>query len=88
MQVLSDDFLERMMDEVTSKTEKTLREIEKKYAIRSKYLSKTNACIYADISAPTLDNWLAMGLPIAKIGGVFRISTEDLDSFIEKHLMK
>ncbi|MHC5215238.1 helix-turn-helix domain-containing protein [Enterococcus sp. LJL128] len=85
MQMLSDQFMENMMNEVTSRVDRSLRQIEKEYAIRSKYLSKKNACIYATISPSTLEKWLAKGLPVSKIDRLYMINADDIDEFIAKH---
>lgn len=87
MQILSDDFVEDLSENIMATVEKSLRKIEKEYAVRNKYLSKKNACIYADIVHTTLDTWIARGLPISKIGGCLRIKTDDIDKFMEDHLM-
>lgn len=66
---------------------KTLKSIEKNYAVKSRYLNKKNACVYADISEPTLKKWLAKGLPITKVNGTFRIDIQEIDKFmIEKRM--
>ncbi|MGX6979085.1 hypothetical protein ACWN8V_07480 [Vagococcus elongatus] len=85
MQVLSEDFLLNLASSIEKKVDQTLRMIEKKYAIRSRYLKKKNACIYADINPRTLDKWLAKGLEISKIDGCYRIDTKDIDRFIKKY---
>lgn len=85
MQVLSEDFSIELASSIEIKVEQTLRDIEKKYAIRSRYLSKKNACIYADIDPKTLDKWLAKGLEISKIDRCYRIDTKHIDEFIEKY---
>ncbi|MGO2084164.1 helix-turn-helix domain-containing protein [Vagococcus sp.] len=87
MQIISDQFTELLMENITSQVDKSIRLVEKQYAVRSRYLNKQNACVYADISAPTLDKWVAEGLPIAKINKCFRIDTKDIDKFIEEHTM-
>lgn len=85
MQMLSDQFLENMMNNLTSKIDQSLRSIEKQYAIRARYVSKKNACIYANIAPTTLDKWLAKGLAISKIDGCYRIDIQDIDKFIEEN---
>lgn len=85
MKVLSNEFLDAMMGDVTDKVDQSLQRIEKHYAVRSRHLKKKNACIYADISGQTLEKWLAKGLPVSKIDGCFRIDTKDIDEFIERH---
>ncbi|MEG0619181.1 MAG: hypothetical protein RR557_07780 [Bacilli bacterium] len=82
MQILSDNFMNKIMDKILTMVDQTLKNIEKKYAVKSRYLSKSKACIYADISAPTLDNWLAKGLPVSKVDGCFRIDTQEIDKFM------
>lgn len=85
MQILSDQFIENMMNEITTKVDRSLRSIEKQYAIRARYVSKKNACIYANIASTTLEKWLSKGLPISKIDGCYRIDVKDIDDFIEEH---
>lgn len=83
MQILSDQFLENMMNDITTKVDRSLRSIEKKYAIRARYVSKKNACIYANIAPTTLEKWLAKGLAISKIDGCYRIDVQNIDKFIK-----
>lgn len=87
MQIVSQEFEDRIFEAINNQVDKTVRLIEKKYAVRSEYFSKVNACIYADISHPTLEKWLAEGLPIAHIGGKYLVRRSDLDEFIERYLM-
>lgn len=85
MQVLSEQFLNVLTYDINQKIEHTLRSIEKQYAIRSRFLSKKNACIYANIAPTTLEKWLAKGLTVSKIDGCYRIDTKDIDEFIKNH---
>lgn len=82
MQVLSDNFMNKIMDKILTMVDKTLKSIEKNYAVKSRYLNKKNACVYADIAPATLDRWLAKGLPITKIDGCFRIDVQEIDKFM------
>lgn len=82
MQVLSDNFMNKIMDKVLTMVDKTLKSIEKNYAVKSRYLNKKNACVYADIAPATLDRWIAKGLPITKIDGCFRIDVQEIDKFM------
>lgn len=82
MQVLSDNFMNKIMDKILTMVDKTLKSIEKNYAVKSRYLNKKNACIYADIAPATLDRWIAKGLPITKIDGCFRIDVQEIDKFM------
>lgn len=87
MQILSENFESILIELVGKQVDKSIREIEKRYAIRNRYLNKKNACVYAGISAPTLDSWIALGLPASKINGAYCIDQLDLDKFIEKFKM-
>lgn len=87
MQIMSDEFENMVLDSISKQVNDTLRQIENKYAIRSEYFNKKNACIYADITAPTLDKWIAKGLKIARVNGSYCIKKSDLDLFIEKHVI-
>lgn len=82
MQVLSDNFMNKIMDKILTMVDKTLKSIEKNYAVKSRYLNKKNACVYADIAPATLDRWIAKGLPITKIDGCFRIDVQEIDKFM------
>ena len=73
------------MNDITSKVDRSLRLIENQYAVRSRFVSKKNACIYANIAPTTLEKWLAKGLPVSKIDGCYRIDTRDIDKFIKNH---
>lgn len=85
MNVFSSEFLSNLEDAILTKIGKLLSRIEKQYAIRSRYVSKKHACIYADIDPKTLDKWFAKGLPVSKIDGCFRVDILQIDEFIEKH---
>jgi hypothetical protein len=73
------------MEGVLHKVDSPLRLIEKQYAIRSRFVSKKNACIYANIAPSTLEKWCVKGLPVSKIDGCYRIDTRDIDRFIKQH---
>lgn len=85
MQILSDNFETMLIELVGRQVDKSIKEIEKKYAIRNRYLNKKNACQYAGISAPTLDSWIEQGLSVSKINGSYCIDLIELDKFIEQH---
>ena len=85
MEILSESFHREIVKTINENLNTSLKKIEREYAIRSRYLSKTNACKYANIDPKTLDKWLAKGLPISKIDGCYRIDTLDIDSFLVKH---
>lgn len=85
MNLLSEEFLEITANEFMRKVDRTLKNIEKNYAIRAKYLSKTHAAKYADCDVNTLNKWISRGLPVSKIEGCFRISAADIDEFMDKH---
>ena len=85
MNVISEEFQQVLINEVTRQVDVAIREIIKTYAIRNRYLNKSKACVYAGITAPTLDQWLAKGLPISKIDGTYCIDTVDIDRFIKRH---
>lgn len=87
MQVISKDFERKLLESVNRQVDQTIRLIERKYAVRNEYFSKTNACTYADIEYPTLEKWIKQGLPISKVGGKYLIKRSDLDEFILKHLL-
>ena len=57
------------MDKILSIVDKTVKNIDKNYAVKSRYFNKKNAFVYADIASAILDRWLAKGLRITKIGG-------------------
>ena len=84
MQILSDNFENVLIELVGRQVDKSIKEIEKKYAIRNRYLNKKNACLYAGISAPTLDEWIKNGLSVSKINGSYCIDQLELDKFIAK----
>lgn len=87
MQIISKEFEQELIDSVSKQVDQVVRLIEKKYAVRSEYFSKRNACTYADIEYPTLEKWLVKGLPIAKVGGKYLIKRSDLDQFVEKYII-
>lgn len=87
MQILSENFMNNIADKIIKMVDKTLKNIERNYAVKSRYLNKKNACIYADISEPTLEKWLAKGLPITKVDGSFRIDTQEIDKFMIENRM-
>lgn len=80
--ILSDQFLNLIKEDISKQVNKTLKSIEKNYAVKSRYLNKKNACVYADIAPATLDRWIAKGLPITKIDGCFRIDVQEIDKFM------
>ena len=85
MNVVSNEFEQHIINEVTHRVDSAVKEIERRYAVRNRYMNLGNACIYADISRPLLNEWLAMGLPVSQIGGVKRIDAYEIDKFMIKH---
>ena len=85
MEILNKDFLEYISSNIDRKVDKTLKEIIRMHVVNARYVSKTHACVIADIDTKTLNKWIAKGLPLYKIDGCFRISIDELDEFIKKH---
>lgn len=82
MQIISQDFEERLIKELSKKVDEVVNRIEETYVVKSEYLSLKKAAVYADTSYPTIQKWLKMGLPITIIDGVQRIKRSDLDDFM------
>lgn len=85
MNVVSNEFEQHIINEVMRRVDCAVKEIERRYAVRTRYMNLENACIYADVSRPTLNDWLAKGLPVSQIGGAKRIDAYEIDKFIAMH---
>lgn len=46
-------------------------------------MNKKQTCKYLQVSNNTLDNWIAQGLPLIKIGGSTRFDRLALDHWLE-----
>lgn len=51
----------------------------------ARYLNKSQACEYLGVSRHSLDKLIANGLPFHKTGGIYRISSAELDEWLLKH---
>lgn len=82
MEILSNDFKTDLKNMVIAEVKKIASDIKETLTEQNRYLNKSNACKYADISHATLDKWISMGLPISKVDGCFRIDKHDIDEFL------
>ena len=85
MELLSQSFLQEIKNNIIDSLSELVNTVEKDCVTSARYLSKGNACKYADISRPTLQNWIVAGLPVIQIGGCERIDKYDIDLFMVKH---
>lgn len=68
-------IIDRIVDERLSTTNRDDR-----------WLNKTNAAEYLDVSRPTLNKWIKKyQIPYSMIDGIRRYSKDDLDKFMEEH---
>lgn len=68
-------IIDRIVDERLSTTTRDDR-----------WLNKTNAAEYLDVSRPTLNKWIKKyQIPYSMIDGIRRYSKDDLDKFMEEH---
>lgn len=52
----------------------------------NRWLNKTNAAKYLNVSIPTFNAWLRKyGIPYSMVEGIRRFSKQDLDSFMERY---
>ena len=49
------------------------------------WANTNQACIYAGITKPTLDNWIADGLRCSRIGRCLRLKYSDIDRYMRKY---
>lgn len=49
------------------------------------YLTKQEACKFANISNGTLNVWIDEGLRVSQIRGTIRIKRDDISKFLEEH---
>ncbi len=85
MQMIHDDFLQEIKSNVIDSLSGLVKTVEKDCVVNARYLNKGNACKYADISRPTLQLWIAQGLPVIQVNGAERIDKQDIDLFLLKH---
>ena len=85
MQLLSNDFLESIKQAIIDSLVDLIKTTERKIATDCRYLKKQEACKYIGITRPTLEKWIAGGLPVISVGGVERIDKNDIDLFLLKN---
>ncbi|MDU6524936.1 MAG: NUMOD1 domain-containing DNA-binding protein [Enterococcus sp.] len=86
---LDDPAFKSIDERVDQRVEKTQSELilllEKKYQF-PKYLNKTQAAKYLNVSYNTMVNkYIPQGLKMSIIDGVVRISKEECDRFMKEH---
>lgn len=75
---------EQLKHVVLSATKEAIETNQKQLATKS-WLSINEACEYIGISFNTFSKFRAMGLQVAEIDGIKRVSKKTIDSFLEKN---
>jgi excisionase family DNA binding protein len=50
----------------------------------TRWLNKRDACKYASVSNNTFQKWIEDGLKVSRIGNMIRVSTDEIDRYIEQ----
>lgn len=75
---------ERVAKVVISSTEKAIQKYFEKMATKE-WMSIKEACKYANVSNVTFQKFRTLGLRIAEIDGIKRVSKKEIDRFLENN---
>lgn len=66
-------------------TQELLKQIKHLISVPKEWLSLKEAATYAGVSYNTFIKFREMGLPVAEVQGVKRVSRKSIDTFFENH---
>ncbi|MGT2926893.1 helix-turn-helix domain-containing protein [Streptococcus cuniculipharyngis] len=87
MNILSEEFETGIRTVVRMQFKESFAELLKHETVDKQWLSLDSAANYADCSYNTIKKWIRMGLNLYQIDGTKRIKKDELDEFIENHLV-
>ena len=81
--LISDEQLKEISNQLYTLITTEIEKIKKQENIQHRYMNKKQTCNYLQVSNNTLDNWIAQGLPLLKIGGSTRFDRLAIDRWLE-----
>lgn len=78
------DFDERVAKTATESVERAIEKYFEKLATKE-WMSIQEACKYANVSNVTFQKFRTLGLRIAEIDGIKRVSKKEIDRFLENN---
>lgn len=87
MNILSEEFENSIRSVVRNQVKESFKEFLEHETTEKRWFSIESAANYADCSANTIRKWLRMGLNLYKIDGTKRIDRNELDNFVQSHLV-
>lgn len=87
MNILSEEFETGIRTVVRMQFKESFAELLEHETVDKKWLSLDSAANYADCSYNTIKKWIRMGLNLYQIDGTKRIKKDELDEFIENHIV-
>ena len=87
MNLLSEEFENGIRTVVRNQFKESFEELLEHETLEKRWLSIESAANYSDCSANTIRKWLRMGLNLYKIDGTKRIDRNELDEFVQAHLV-
>ncbi|MDC6272625.1 helix-turn-helix domain-containing protein [Lacticaseibacillus paracasei] len=82
--VLSKEFDKQLQEQIHQEVIRVIREFSSQH-VESQKLNIGQAAEYANVSRNTISNWTKRGLSVQVVGGVKRISTADIDDYMNNH---
>ena len=87
MNILSEECENGIRLVVRTQVKESFKEFLEHETTEKRWLSIESAANYADCSANTIRKWLRMGLNLYTIDGTKRIDRNELDNFVQSHLV-
>ena len=87
MNLLSEECENGIRSDVRNQFKESFQELLEHETLEKRWLSIESAANYSDCSTNTIRKWLRMGLNLYKIDGTKRIDRNELDNFVQSHLV-
>lgn len=87
MRVLSEEFESEIRVVIREQFKESFTDFLQHETVEQRWLSLESAAYYANVSSRTISKWIRMGLNLYKIDGTKRIDKNELDQFIQNHVV-
>lgn len=81
--LISDEQLKEISNQLHTLITTEIEKIKKQENMQHRYINKKQTCNYLQVPNNTLDNWIAQGLTLLKIGGSTRFDRLAIDRWLE-----
>lgn len=85
LQMTPDPDFAKLIKELVLQSTKEALETSKQQLVAKEWMSIQEACKYANVSNVTFQKFRVLGLRIAEIDGIKRVSKKEIDRFLENN---